>query len=363
MKYLILFIIFMVTCYALTSTIYNNYYKRYRTVFGKSDVRNYIRFFLEDKSYYQDVIHYPLIKSILILNNLTGIHYKTILTFLIPCLLWVFLPAIMLMFSYKITLNINESVLSTFFLMFSTFFVFFFGVSAIWSQSISFIFYLTSLIFLIQYLEERKGKIPFLFFSIISMLFHPITIVIYVLLFFSLVYDVKDYKKIIIGIILILFSLFIISYKLDLKLLTRYGGGYGEPTYYISFFLYISPYILLLAFISLIKKNYNIYLYYPLFEFRTFSILLLILGYISRLNRSLIYVLPFICIYATLTYKKYINNKYILLFLILTSFLFFNYLYVQFGLHMIEEFSYYCSEEPRLMNPEYLKNLLKIGVE
>lgn len=341
--FLVLYFSFCFVLFLLTYTLFNIFTVLYGVPFGGFDVDNYMCWLDVDLSpryhcqpgiprfFGVDLVHTPLTSSILFFCGFFGVDVVSFMNFLMPLLLWLVLPVFLLVFYSTIFSDVRDSVLCSLCFLLGTFIIFFFGFYGLWSQFISFLFFMCAVTAYSRGLSLRYV----LFFILCGGIFYYYILVIYGvwvlahfirngwwwLIFFSCLFGV----------------FMVVSLDLNLVEHTVFGSSLRQPDLYRVFFFFSNPILLFPFLVGLMNSNTS------LERFKVFMLLLLFVMPFSEFGRGMVFAFPFYVGFAYLGLKKicggFCFNPVFLVVIVLFMLFYFYHLFDECMFQIIRQLS------------------------
>lgn len=351
-------ILLTLTVYAMSQVVFNGYLEHYGKPFGKGDVDNYMEFLMYPQAFHYDPVHYFFINSVLTASDVLGAAPKVFLTYFIPAVCFLVYPLLMYMFLHSLQEGV-ENIYGVYFFIFGTHITFFTGLVAVWAQSVSYIFYLLSLVMLARFYSRGRGLTRFYCFAFVACLFHPYMVGIYLLMLLGYSVAVRDRRLLL--CFLVGLMVFVVWTGYGWLRFTIWSGAYGEPDMYLLFYVYVSPFLYCLALLGLAQT-------YPIrFTRMLWAVMgvLLVAGLFSHISRALVYALPFIVYYGLngfLVLREAVSHRlqhdvkflFTLIFIILFM-LYYSELLYAFLHSMVYEMEHFTHDRPRSMNATWVR--------
>lgn len=365
-------------CLFLTLGLFVQFYNLYGIPFGKRDVDGYVKHLSQPLDEYRDDEHI----SIEIAREMGFVRVDLrhtffqlfvrlvawwvklepvkVLVYLIPFMLWVVIPLSLLFLCYCF-LGVWDGF-PVLLVLFGGYTLILFGLVSVWSQMFSYVCFLLCIGFLKLFFDKKIDVVPSVFFGVVSVLFHPFTLPLYLLLGVAYFLNNRNRKEVFVFVFLVFLlanvSMFFTRNQIFWNYTIFHNLNYPEPTIYFILYNLTNPILWVLFAVGFLRgREWNIFDYYVL--------LVVFVGLFVHNARGLVFAHPFLCIYAYLGFR-YLQAKMNhpkLLTVILCVFIYFHFstLFSGYVFDMMLEMDgseYFC--EVRGLASEPLKRLLNI---
>jgi len=275
-----------------------NYYDRFGIPFGKQDVDNYL-ISINNGSYIGPddmlVIHMSRVLSSIITPEL-------LLTWMVPLFLCVFLPLTVFMLGFWMSRDGTVALVSTVVFVFGTIVLQAFGISALWSQMISTVFFVWAVIFSEEYFRNKAslmGNLAAIMaaLSVFAHLKAAGIFLIYIAIRFSLTHRKNALNTIPI--------LFVMLAAIIYCIITPSYPYTVDVWYVFTHFMY--PLLWILAFFGLLKGLVS--KQHSLVVISSMVFMIMGISSISVLWRPLLSALPFLAVFATIEIFEILDRQ------------------------------------------------------
>jgi len=264
------------------------YYGKFGIPFGKYDVENYL-LSIKDASYIG-----PNDMFIIHMSRVLGglVKPEILLTWMIPAFLCIFLPVTVFMLAFWMSKDGTIALVSTVVYVFGTMSLQAFGISAMWSQMVSTIFFIWSIIFAEEYYKTKSVLLRnvAMIMAAVSIFSHLKAVGVYMIYAAIRTNLIKDKFARGIQIFAVIAAAIIYSSTLP-------ANQYDVGLWYV-FVNFMYPLLWILAIFGMIKAAFSKNTSLAVISLMVFVIIFV--SSFSVLWRPLLSALPFLAVFATM---------------------------------------------------------------